>query len=63
MAAITNVLAGRVAEIGAEEQNGRVAQNLLLFMATPWIGLAYIVIFPFVGFGALLGALVLRRRS
>lgn len=32
---------------------GRFARNALLFAAAPFIGLAYVLAFPFVGFGAL----------
>jgi len=38
-----------------------VGRNLLLLLAAPWIGLAYIVAFPFVGVAALVKALLLGR--
>lgn len=31
-----------------------VAKNVLLFLAAPFIGLAYIIVFPFVGMAAIL---------
>jgi hypothetical protein len=31
----------------------QLPMNIALFIAAPFIGLAYIVVFPFVGFGAL----------
>ena len=63
MTTITEVLAGREAEVRVDEQAGGVARNLLLFAAAPWIGLAYIIVFPFVGFGAMIGAALQHRRS
>jgi hypothetical protein len=63
MTAITEALAGREAEVRGDERTGEVAKNLLLFVAAPWIGLAYIVVFPFVGFGAMLGAVLRHRRA
>lgn len=32
---------------------GRVAKNVALFLAAPFIGLAYAVAFPFIGIGVL----------
>lgn len=32
---------------------GRFLKNLLMFFAAPFIGLAYVLLFPFIGFGAL----------
>ena len=61
MAAITEVLAGREEAAAVDGRAGQVARNLLLFLAAPWIGLAYFVMLPLVGFVAILGA-VLRRR-
>lgn len=40
-----------------------VARDLLLFFAAPLIGLAYIVVFPFVGCVALARAALLRRSA
>jgi hypothetical protein len=37
---------------GAAEKN-LVPRNIALFFAAPFIGLTYIIVFPFVGFGAL----------
>ena len=34
-------------------QEGRALTNMALFFAAPFIGLVYIIIFPFVGFAAL----------
>ncbi len=36
------------------EEKASVARNVALFFASPFIGLAYIIVFPFVGFYALL---------
>lgn len=62
MMTMTKALTVHHAAITAEETTGSesVARNLLLFLAAPWVGLGYIVAFPFVGFWALLRALVLR---
>ena len=38
---------GKTAEAGGN----RVGRNILLFIAAPWIGLIYIIAFPFIGFG------------
>lgn len=38
----------------AEPRRESVARNLALFFAAPFVGLAYMIAFPFVGFGALL---------
>jgi len=38
----------------AAEEKENVAKNIALFFAAPFIGLAYIIAFPFVGFYALL---------
>ena len=38
----------------AKEEKENVAKNIALFFAAPFIGLAYIIAFPFVGFYALL---------
>lgn len=59
MATIVETLAGQQVEV--QEGSSRVARNIILFLAAPWVGLAYIIVFPFVGFGALLGAAILRR--
>jgi CheY-like chemotaxis protein len=40
-------------EVGAAATAGGVVKNIALFFAAPFIGLAYIVALPFVGFGAL----------
>ena len=37
----------------APAEEGDALKNILLFFAAPFIGLAYIVAFPFVGLGAL----------
>ena len=39
-------------------QEGRALSNLVLFFAAPFIGLAYIIAFPFIGFAVMAGALV-----
>jgi len=44
-------LYGGVAGVGAQVS---VAKNVLLFFAAPFIGLAYIIAFPFVGTAALI---------
>jgi hypothetical protein len=55
---------GQAAARGVEQlmsrlsQEGRALSSLVLFFAAPLVGLVYIVIFPFVGFAALAGALV-----
>jgi hypothetical protein len=61
MAAYVDVMAGRRAEVGVEARAGNAAKNILLFLAAPWIGLAYIIALPFVGYYAIITA-VLRRR-
>ena len=38
-----------------------VARNLLLFLAAPFVGLAYIIVFPFVGCAAVARAAILRH--
>lgn len=42
---------------------GRAATNVLLFFGAPFIGLVYIIVFPFVGFGALAKALFQKAAS
>ena len=46
-AGVEGLVHGKTAEAGGS----RVGRNLFLFMAAPWIGLAYIIAFPFIGFG------------
>jgi CheY-like chemotaxis protein len=41
------------AEVQAEEEAGSALKNILLFFAAPFIGLAYIIVFPLVGLGVL----------
>ena len=59
MATMVNVMGmGRHAgamEVAANEAHARtsVAKNVLLFFAAPFIGLAYVVAFPFVGTAAM----------
>jgi hypothetical protein len=48
-------LAGHAA---VEAQVGIVAKNILLFFLAPWIGLAYIILFPLIGTAALMRALL-----
>lgn len=47
---------------GPEARRESVARNLALFVAAPFIGLAYIVAFPFIGFWAI-GRTVVRRAA
>lgn len=44
----------------AAQDRESVAKNLMLFFAAPWIGLAYIVAFPFIGVAVLVKAVVAR---
>ena len=37
----------------ANTKTAKVARNIALFLAAPFVGLAYAVAFPFVGAGAL----------
>jgi hypothetical protein len=41
------------AAVAAPEVTGSIAKNVALFLAAPFIGLAYIIAFPFVGLGVL----------
>jgi CheY-like chemotaxis protein len=41
------------AELPAEEEAGSALKNILLFFAAPFIGLAYITLFPLVGLGVI----------
>jgi len=34
-------------------EKNQVPRNIALFFAAPFVGLAYIIVFPFVGFGVL----------
>jgi len=45
---------GEVRVLQGEAATVCVAKNIMLFFAAPFIGLAYIVAFPFVGMAALL---------
>ena len=60
---------GQAAAGGVEQlmsrlsQEGRALSNLVLFFAAPFVGLVYIVIFPFVGFAALAGAIARTVRA
>lgn len=47
------VTANAPVEAAAPEAAGNALTNVLLFFAAPFIGLAYIVVFPFVGLGVL----------
>jgi len=49
-AALTMAPEASAAEVGAA---GSVVKNIALFLAAPFIGLAYVIAFPFVGLGAL----------
>lgn len=49
MATMAQVMTGQRKEAMVTAGGERVAKNLLLFFAAPLIGLAYIVVFPFVG--------------
>ena len=57
MTEVMRVRPREVAEVGDREST---AKNILLFFAAPWVGLAYIIVFPFIGFGALLKIAVQR---
>ena len=50
MARVARPAAVPAAEAAAVEAPENVARNVALFFAAPFIGLAYIVAFPFVGF-------------
>ncbi len=58
-------LAEAAEERSAVRRIGRVAKNVGLFFAAPFIGLAYFIAFPFIGLGMLLwhGIAALRRRA
>lgn len=43
-----------VGALGGAAAAARIGKNLLLFFAAPFIGLAYIIVVPFVGMAALL---------
>lgn len=49
---VTDNVPGEVRATAAEATGGAL-KNVLLFLAAPFIGLAYIVAFPFVGLGVL----------
>lgn len=61
MAAYVDVVAGNREMAGTEDRAGQAVKNVLLLLAAPWIGLAYIIALPFVGYYALLRALLVRR--
>ncbi len=59
MAEALRVARGR--EMAQARDRESTAKNVLLFFAAPWIGLAYIIALPFVGWLAL-AKLALARR-
>lgn len=63
MAEALRVAHGRGTARPAEEAREResAAKNILLFLAAPWIGLAYIIVFPFVGWAVLAKAVLVRK--
>ena len=44
-------------------QEGRALTNMVLFFTAPFIGLIYIVVFPFLGFAALARATIQSRTA
>ena len=47
----------------ANTKTAKVARNIALFIAAPFIGLAYALAFPFVGAGALVWVAVRAART
>ena len=54
MAGTINMGRHEEVKVSGADAGAGVAKNVLLFFAAPFIGLAYIIVFPLVGMAALL---------